>query len=229
MAESPFRRIEWFYLPFFPIKFGDLEVKVEDKIAKLNDWIDNDRENITALLSQYRFATGKVLVGGLGLGMLPLLIASKTEVTEVIVVEKDIDVIKCFQHQKFNQPKLKIINKDIFNTDESSFDWVMLDHYNYPVTDDDLDAMVKIAEKHNCQGKLIFYLWEKIYFEKCRKEKIKKFDLKHLHNFCEKYSLPKFSESDARLYLFDRQKQDFTPEDVVKALKTIEENRHACA
>lgn len=79
----------------------------------------------------YKDATGKVLVGGLGLGMYASMIADKSNVTEVIIVEIDKDVIKLC---KPKNKKIRIINDDVKKflkeTDEK-FDYIYIDiHYS---------------------------------------------------------------------------------------------------
>ena len=78
----------------------------------------------------YKNAKGKVLVAGLGLGLYANMIAQKDEVTEVIVIEIDADVIKlCHPHHE----KIRVLHDDIWkfikNTKES-FDYAYIDiHY----------------------------------------------------------------------------------------------------
>lgn len=57
-------------------------------------------------------ANGRVLIAGLGIGMLLHNILDKAEVTEVLVVEKYQDVIDLVA-PKFKHPKLRIIHEDI--------------------------------------------------------------------------------------------------------------------
>lgn len=57
-------------------------------------------------------ANGKVLIAGLGIGMIIQAIINKEEVTEVIVIEKYQDVIDLVA-PKFKSDKLKIICADI--------------------------------------------------------------------------------------------------------------------
>ncbi len=58
-------------------------------------------------------ANGRVLIAGLGLGMVILNILDKEEVTEVVVIEKYQDVVDLVE-PKFTHPKLKVICSDIF-------------------------------------------------------------------------------------------------------------------
>ena len=84
----------------------------------------------------YKSAKGKVLVGGLGIGLYATMIASKPDVTEVVVVELEKDIIKlcspnpCSPEYK----KIRIVNDDIWkfleNTKEK-FDYIYIDiHYS---------------------------------------------------------------------------------------------------
>lgn len=79
----------------------------------------------------YKNAKGRVLVGGLGLGLYANMIATKKEVTEVVVVEIDEDVIKLC---KPKNKKIKVIHDDIWEfikTTDEVFDYAYIDiHYS---------------------------------------------------------------------------------------------------
>jgi len=79
----------------------------------------------------YKNAKGRILVGGLGLGMYATMVAKKNEVTEVVVVEIDEDIIKlCKPHNA----KVKVIHDDIWRfikTTNEKFDYAYVDiHYH---------------------------------------------------------------------------------------------------
>lgn len=61
-----------------------------------------------------REASGKVLVGGLGLGMVLKCLLDKKSVTKVTVVEKSPDVIKLVASSYTDDPRVEIVNADIF-------------------------------------------------------------------------------------------------------------------
>lgn len=61
-----------------------------------------------------RKASGKVLVGGLGLGMVLKCLLDKKSVTKVTVVEKSPDVIKLVASAYTDDPRVEIVNADIF-------------------------------------------------------------------------------------------------------------------
>lgn len=61
-----------------------------------------------------REASGKVLIGGLGLGMVLKCLLDKKSITKVTVVEKSPDVIKLVASAYTDDPRVEIINADIF-------------------------------------------------------------------------------------------------------------------
>jgi hypothetical protein len=79
----------------------------------------------------YKEAHGKVLIGGLGLGMSPSLFANKENVSKVVVVEIDKDVIKLC---KPKNKKIRVIHEDIWKfleKTEEKFDYIYIDiHYS---------------------------------------------------------------------------------------------------
>jgi len=79
----------------------------------------------------YMQANGKVLVGGLGLGLYADMIAKKKNVTEVVVVEIDKDVIELC---KPVNPKIRVIHgnvKDFIASTDEHFDFAYIDiHYS---------------------------------------------------------------------------------------------------
>lgn len=65
----------------------------------------------------YKFiqkAQGKVLIGGLGLGMVLKCLLDKNDVTKVVVVEQSPDVIKLVASSYTNDPRVEIVNESIF-------------------------------------------------------------------------------------------------------------------
>ena len=77
----------------------------------------------------YKAAKGRVLVGGLGLGMYACMIAKKKEVTEVVVIEIEEDVIKLTRPKN---EKIKVIQGDFWDfirTTDEKFDFIYCDIY----------------------------------------------------------------------------------------------------
>jgi hypothetical protein len=94
-------------------------------------WMCTDWQAVAELLSQVELATGRVLVTGLGLGLVALLVANKPEVTSVTVVENNDSVIKLFLMQGFDLTKINIVQQDVLSYTDDTFDSILLDHYNY--------------------------------------------------------------------------------------------------
>jgi len=64
--------------------------------------------------SSSKKAQGKVLIGGLGLGMVLKCLLDKNDVTKVVVVEQSPDVIKLVASSYTNDPRVEIVNESIF-------------------------------------------------------------------------------------------------------------------
>jgi hypothetical protein len=93
-------------------------------------------------------ANGRVLIAGLGLGMIILNILDKEEVTEVVVIEKYKDVIDLVE-PKFTHPKLKVICSDIFfwkPAKGEKFDTIYFDIWG-DVSQGNLEEMTELHNK----------------------------------------------------------------------------------
>lgn len=106
------------YAKFFNIRnYGRDAIKEGDyvKLYVGNELMMSDTPMERTTNSEFvRKANGRVLIAGLGVGLIVNAILEKTEVTEVIVVEKYDDVISIVA-PKFNNNTLKIIHSDIFD------------------------------------------------------------------------------------------------------------------
>lgn len=92
-------------------------------------------------------ATGKVLVAGLGIGMVLGSLIDKDDVTEVVVVEKHEEVIKLVGPYFENHPKVTIVHSDIFDFEiDDSFDYCWFDIWTY-VTGDSFKGMVELTSR----------------------------------------------------------------------------------
>ena len=79
-----------------------------------------------------RRASGKVLVGGLGLGMVLKCLLDKDSVTKVTVVEKSADVIKLVASAYESDPRVEIVNADIFEYKPTEkYDCAWFDIWDY--------------------------------------------------------------------------------------------------
>lgn len=76
-------------------------------------------------------AHGRVLIGGLGIGMILLAIQDKPEVSEILVVEKYQEVIDLVRDQLPLNEKVTVVASDIFEyVPEGKFNTIYLDIWN---------------------------------------------------------------------------------------------------
>lgn len=76
-------------------------------------------------------ASGNVLIGGLGLGLVVMAIQSKKEVKKILVCEKEKDIIELVQKKLPFNKKVTVLHKDIFDlTPEKGFDTIYFDIWN---------------------------------------------------------------------------------------------------
>jgi len=177
----------WYYLPFVEEKINDISIEnvkntnifqLKDNNLKSNPedeflykelakvWMTNDDFGVGELLSHIVHANGRCLCTGLGLGILPQILAAKTIVTEVVVIENQEEMIQLYQKQGFkDQPKIKIVHQDCKEyKDLQGFDFLSLEHSNNIdelLNDIDLIRKNTNSEKSIC----LTYLWE-TYIEK---------------------------------------------------------------
>lgn len=79
-----------------------------------------------------RNAHGKVLVGGLGIGLILLAIQDKEEVEQITVVEKNKEVIELVGKQLPLNSKVNIVNDDVFTYKPLfKYNTIYMDIWNY--------------------------------------------------------------------------------------------------
>lgn len=94
-------------------------------------------------------ATGKILVNGLGLGVLLRALLDKPEITEITVIEKSQDVIKLVS-ETYKDKRLTIINADAFEYQppkEKRYDCVWHDIWDN-ITSDNIPEMKILHRKY---------------------------------------------------------------------------------
>lgn len=101
-----------------------------------------DKENHACMMSDTKMerltnidvvkhAHGRVLIGGLGIGMIILALQDKPEVDKILVVEKYQEVIDLVKHQLPLNDKVEIVVGDIFEyVPEEKFNTIYLDIWN---------------------------------------------------------------------------------------------------
>ena len=162
---------EWFSLPYVTGNFGNVGIEkvgddyelVPQNIPCRTVWVGTAWPYIAELLSQVELAHGRVLCTGLGLGLVPLLIAEADNVDHVWVVENDPDVISAFFVQGFDLSKITILECDADEV-QGVFDFIALDHYNgFP---NGMHGFVKMTQSFKARfpsSDVIAYLWPTLH------------------------------------------------------------------
>jgi hypothetical protein len=133
-------------IEYFPLKVGNTELQQDKHNFSLYDgvetWMGYDTQSnwqACEFFIEVELAYGKCVTTGLGLGILQTLLALKDNVTEVIVYERNPDVIEIFKlltkKSNIDISKITIINEDANNIKDITCDCLFLDHFeNEPLT-----------------------------------------------------------------------------------------------
>lgn len=83
-----------------------------------------------------RNAHGKVLIGGLGIGLILLAVQDKPDVEKITVIEKSKEVIELVAYQLPLNRKVEIVNADVFEyIPTEKYNTIYIDIWNY-INDD---------------------------------------------------------------------------------------------
>lgn len=94
-------------------------------------------------------AHGKVLIGGLGIGMILLAIQDREEIAEITVIEKNKEVIDLVGSQLPLNSKVKIVNADVFDyVPETKYNTIYMDIWNTINTEIYEEQMFPLIEKY---------------------------------------------------------------------------------
>jgi hypothetical protein len=110
---------------------------------------------------EYSLAEGRVVTTGLGLGLLQTNLAKKSNVKEIIVFEKNPEVITMFNYfakkSNFDCSKIVIINADASEASTVKCDWLLMDHFEC-VHQLDWEILNHVREiEHQCSASHIFF------------------------------------------------------------------------
>lgn len=112
--------------------------------------MSNTQMEISSNYDFVREAKGKVLINGLGLGMILAAILTKPEVTEVTVIEKFKEVVDLTGPKFANDSRVKIINADALEYKPAKgekFDCVYHDIWDF-ICADNLEDMAKLHRRY---------------------------------------------------------------------------------
>ena len=111
--------------------------------------MSNTPMELNSNLVAYKNARGKVLVAGLGMGMILDAILSKPEVTNVRVVEVDQDIIDYVGSFYKNDPRVEILHADIreyIPNNEEQYSYVWIDIWD-DINESNLDEIHELNKR----------------------------------------------------------------------------------
>ena len=112
--------------------------------------MSNTRMEVITAQEAYNDATGRVLINGLGLGMVLEGVLAKPDVTYVRVIEFDADVIALVAPHFANDPRVEIVHADAYEYKPAKgekFDYVWHDIWD-DISADNLPLMAKLCRKY---------------------------------------------------------------------------------
>lgn len=112
--------------------------------------MSNTRMEVMTNMDAYIAATGRVLINGLGLGMLLEAILSKPDVTYVRVIEKEPDVIALVGPHFADDPRVEIVQADALTyapAKGEAFDYAWHDIWD-AICEDNLAEMATLGRRY---------------------------------------------------------------------------------
>ncbi len=137
-------------------KKGRINTNVLELHGPNNIWMRISPMEIESSYMFIKYAEGKVGVVGLGLGYVVQELAKKSNVEEIIVFEKERDIIELYYLNFEENKKIKIINKDAFEADSNEFDYFYVDIYEYKLQPRVVDDYIKFNKLHNIKEYLFW-------------------------------------------------------------------------
>ena len=98
-----------------------------------------------------KLARGKVAIVGLGLGYVAREIATKDDVSEVIVYEISNEIIEMYNNNFESNDKIKIIHGNAYEAEREHFDYFYVDIYSYTLGDKMVEDYVIFNELHDIE------------------------------------------------------------------------------
>lgn len=151
-------------------KKGRINFNVLELHGPNNIWMRISPIEIESSYMFIKYAKGKVGVVGLGLGYVVQELAKKADVDEVIVYEKEKDIIDLYNLNFKENKKINIINKDAFEAESEDFDYFYVDIYEYKLNNRVVEDYKKFNEIHKIEE---YLFWGMEHFLlSCRYEEI---------------------------------------------------------
>jgi len=130
------------------------------------EWMTVTPSEINTMTADIRAVHGKVAVFGLGLGYYAFMASEKPEVTQVIVVERDPEVISLFREfilpQFPHREKITVVEADAYSYAASmgceAFDWAYVDIWHDVLDGVEMYLKMKRLEKHSPETKFLYWI-----------------------------------------------------------------------
>lgn len=151
-------------------KKGKINFNVLELHGPNNIWMRISPIEIESSYMFIQYANGKVGVVGLGLGYVVQELAKKVNVDEIIVYEKERDIIDLYYSNFEENEKINIINKDAFESEGDKFDYFYVDIYEYKLENRVVEDYKKFNEIHQIDEYLFWGIEH--FLLSCRYEEI---------------------------------------------------------
>lgn len=196
----------WNYVPFKEGTWGNVKIhsKGKSQFLSVTDednyvWQGTGPSYTWGILSQRQMfykAKGKVLTT-LGLGLMPLLLATKEDVTEVVCYEIRQDIIDAWDAQDFDKSKITVVHGDLMDIDDiSSYDSIAIDCH--PIVLEFRNKWHKELKDHN----YIFQSWDDFYLHWLGTAHDGVHSMEALDEFCDLVPMERITKEEADLQLF---------------------------
>lgn len=123
-------------------------------------------KEVKEMYSSYDLGYGKILMGGLGFGILAMWLANKPSVESIHIVEVSQEVVDIFLSRNTLPANvtIEIADVDTYITNET-YDCILLDHYELVLAVDQIKSMKQIYK--NVPNHTLFWSWamESVYVE----------------------------------------------------------------
>lgn len=151
-------------LPITPIEIGGYKLEVSESNNYINlynvegklilDDLSSYITNFTPEILDKKFDS--ILIGGLGLGLIPFVTQDFCEVIDV--VENDINIIRINQELNALDTKVNIIQEDIFSFQPTkNYDVIVMDIWYSPISEDIVNSLNLIYLPFLNEGGFLYY------------------------------------------------------------------------
>lgn len=130
------------------------------------EWMTVTPSEINTMTADIHAACGKVAVFGLGLGYYAFMVSEKSDVTQVVVIERDREVISLFKEfilpQFPNRSKVTVIEADAYEyaaqMEKEAFDCAYVDIWHDVLDGVEMYLKMKRLEKHSPGTKFLYWI-----------------------------------------------------------------------